>query len=171
MRVCVFQCGELLRRFGARGQWRWWRVLLCQTGRAQLWQENQRLAVPVVSPTRLSPPVSQQLLPSLCPFLSPLYLVDTQKHQHYPSLDVRLLLLTVSVFVPVTVRAGRFSHSCAKVRCLPRSAITVRHAVDTLSPYFTRWARLSLVTSVGFFLCFFDTCASCLVFFLSPSLR
>lgn len=151
--MCVFQCCELLSCFSAGGQWGWWRVLLRQTGRAQLWQENQRLVVPLVSSTRLSPPVSQQPLPSLWPFLSPLYLVDTQKHQDYPSLDVRLLLLTVSVFVPVTVRAGRFSHSCAKVRCLLRSTITIRHTVDILSPYFTCWARLSLVTFVGFFFC------------------
>lgn len=50
----MFQCGELLSRFSTRRQWRRWRVLLRQTGRAQLRQENQRLVVPVVSPP---PPV------------------------------------------------------------------------------------------------------------------
>lgn len=135
----MFQCGELLDRFSAGGQWRWWRVLLRQTGRAQLRQKNQRLVVPVVSSTRLcdATPVSRQ--PSA--WLT---------HGNINIIQVRLLLLTVSVFVPVTVRAGRFSHSCAKVRCLLRSTITVRHTVDTLSPSFTCWARFSLVTFVFF---------------------
>lgn len=91
--ACVFQCGELLSRFSAGGQRRRWRVLLRQTGRAQLWQKNQRLLVPVVSSTHLSSPVPQQPLASLCPFPSPLSSADTQTHQHYPSLTVRLLLL------------------------------------------------------------------------------
>ena len=65
---CGFQCVESLNRFSAGGQWRRRRVFLRQTGRAQLRQENQRRVVPVVSSSRVSPPVSQQPLPSLCPF-------------------------------------------------------------------------------------------------------
>lgn len=49
--MLVFQCGELLSHISARGQWRWWRVLLRQAGRAQLRQENQRLIVPMVTHT------------------------------------------------------------------------------------------------------------------------
>lgn len=58
--VCLFKCGELLSHISARGQWRWWGVLLCQTGRAQLWQENQRLIVPMVRNTCMFDAVSQQ---------------------------------------------------------------------------------------------------------------
>lgn len=61
--------------------------------------------------------------------------------------SARLLLLTLFVFVPVTVRAGRFSHCCAKVRCGLRSALILTHGstfkVITLQPPLTLFHMLS----------------------------
>lgn len=162
----VFQCGELLDRFSAGGQWRWWRVLLRQTGRAQLRQENQRLVVPVVSSTRLcnATPVSRQPPSSLCSFLSPLFLVNTRKHQHYPgqavvancvclcssdceSREVLTLLCQGKIFAEI------YYH------CLTHCGQSLTF-FDTLGSSFS--------SDLCVFLCFFDTCTSCLVF-LIPS--
>ena len=126
MYVCFLKCGELLSRVSAGGQWRRWGLFLRPTGRAHLWQENQRLVVSVVRNTRLSDAVAPQPpQSSLLPFLLGSH---TEHRTVVLGLDVflfwvRLLFLTGSVFVPVPVRAGRFSHSCAKVRCQLRSAL------------------------------------------------
>lgn len=49
--VRLLQCGELLGHSRVGGQRRWRGLLLRQTGRAQLWQEDQRLAVSMVTHT------------------------------------------------------------------------------------------------------------------------
>lgn len=80
--VCSLKCGELLSHLGAGGQWRWWGVLLCQTGGAQPWQENQRLIVPVVRDTPVfdAAPVPRQFPLSHLLLLLPLS--STHLHLH-----------------------------------------------------------------------------------------
>ena len=98
----VFQCSELLSRVGPRSEQRCRGIFLRQTGRVELWKENQGLLVPMVT-TDLAVSVYDA---GLCR--------DARYSDLVKTLDCVCSLTCLSV--SVTVRAGRFSHCCAKVR-------------------------------------------------------